>query len=288
MRVLRPFTTLLSVLAIAAVIGAPAAVYAGKPSQSSKGGSPAPATITGNDISWPQCSKLKSLPSGQAFGIVGVNGGRANTTNPCFASELTWAKKSTGKTAQPKVAFYVNTGNPGDVAPAVADWPTSNVDIVDARYTDTDPYGTCTGANDAACAWQYGYNMAHSDITYRGVANPLNYRWYLDVETSNTWSANTANNAADLEGMVAYLESVGSTVGLYSTSLQWGIIVSNNYGKVPDAGGNSLVGLASWLPGASNQSGAMKYCTKPPLTDGGHVELTQYISGQFDYDISCR
>ena len=35
------------------------------------------ATLSGNDISFPQCGK--TYPSGQAFGIVGVNGGKAST-----------------------------------------------------------------------------------------------------------------------------------------------------------------------------------------------------------------
>lgn len=288
MRQMRAFTTLLTVLSVASVIGAPVAVYANKSSQNNTVGSrTAPTVTTGNDISWPQCSKLRSLPSGQAFGIVGVTGGRANTTNPCFSQELSWANKSTGKTAQPKVGLYVNTGNPGDITPAVADWPTSNVDIVDARFTDTDPYGICTGSNDAACSWQYGYNMAHSDITYRGVANPMNYRWYLDAETSNSWSTNLANNAADLEGMVNFFDSVNVTVGIYSTSLQWGQIVGTSYGQTPDAGSNNLNGLMSWLPGAGSQTSAKQYCAQPALTAGGHVELAQYVSGQFDYDVSC-
>src|SRR3954452_12155896 len=76
---------------------------------------PAPApTPTGNDISWPQCGK--ALPKGQAFGIVGVNGGKATTTNPCLTSQLNWAAGSTGQaTDQPKVQVYVNTANPGEV-----------------------------------------------------------------------------------------------------------------------------------------------------------------------------
>lgn len=40
------------------------------------------ASSTGLDISWPQCSV--KVPTSQAFGIVGVNGGLATTTNPCL------------------------------------------------------------------------------------------------------------------------------------------------------------------------------------------------------------
>src|SRR5579875_2051655 len=96
---------------------------------------------TGNDISYPQCTK--TFPSGQAFGIVGVNDGRAGTLNPCLGpysgggpgtSELYWAATtSTGLASsaggtQPLVALYVNTADPGNTynGQPVADWPTSN------------------------------------------------------------------------------------------------------------------------------------------------------------------
>src|SRR4051794_22516535 len=74
----------------------------------------AAASGAGNDISWPQCGR--TLPTGQAFGIVGVNNGLANTTNPCLATELSWAGNSKGTTLQPKTALYVNTANPGQPA----------------------------------------------------------------------------------------------------------------------------------------------------------------------------
>jgi len=286
MRLSRWVITVSTALSAALLVALPAATFASRPAHTSASGGKTATVTTGNDISWPQCNKLNRLPTGHAFGIVGVNGGRANTSNPCMSQEITWANQSTGKTAQPKTAFYVNTGNPGDVTPAVGDWPTSNRDIVNPTVTDSNPYGTCAGANDAACAWQYGYNMANADAALRQVPTPATYHWYLDVETSNSWSTNTANNAADLEGMVAYFKSIGVAPGLYSTSYQWGIIVGS-YGTTMDAGGNSLNGLDSWLPGASSQASAQTLCKQPPLTAGGRVTLTQYVSGQFDYDVSC-
>jgi hypothetical protein len=245
------------------------------------GGTPSPTVLTGNDVSWPQCSRHMSLPSGQAFGIVGVNGGLANTTNPCLSQELSWANASKGGTNQPKTALYVNTANPGDVTPTVADWPKNNIDVVTGAI-DNDPYGTCTGANDMACAWQYGYNMANLDFNSRGVTTPGIYTWYLDVEVGNSWTTDQAKNAADLEGMVAYLNGVkGAKVGLYSTNYQWQQIA----GTVDTA--SSLNGLPSWLPGASSVSGAQANCTLPGLTANSQVVLAQYVSKNTDYDVSC-
>lgn len=226
-------------------------------------------TLTGNDVSWPQCGKR--LPSGQAFGIVGVNAGLANTTNTCFATELAWAEASGGGTSQAKAALYVNTANPGNV---VTDWPTMGVN----------KYGTCSGGDDQACAYQYGWNMAEADAQQRISANnPSNFKWWLDVETNNSWESGqtgVANNVADLEGMVDYFHGLDSSVGLYSTSYQWNQIA----GVVSST--SSLYGLDSWLPGASSLSGAENNCSLPGLT-GGSTTITQYVSKRIDYDYSC-
>ncbi|HXR49494.1 MAG TPA: hypothetical protein VN778_00495 [Verrucomicrobiae bacterium] len=225
------------------------------------------AVQTGNDVSWPQCGK--TLPKGQLFSIVGVNDGLANNTNPCLSTELSWANTSTGTTTQPKAALYVSTANPGNLG--VADWPTSG----------TNAYGTCAGGDDRACAYQYGWNMAQADALNRGVPNGTNYKWWLDVETVNSWEINTANNVADLEGMTAYLESVGSTVGVYSTGYQWDKIA----GAVNSS--SNLYALTDWLPGARSLSGAQSNCRLTPLTAGGQVVVTQYVSSKIDYDYAC-
>lgn len=64
-----------------------------------------------------------AYPTGQAFGIVGVDGGVANDANRCFRSELSWALASPGLRSppQPAASLYINTGDPGPI-PGVSDW----------------------------------------------------------------------------------------------------------------------------------------------------------------------
>jgi hypothetical protein len=267
-------------------------------------------TATGNDISWPQCGG--SYPQGQAFGIVGVNGGLANNQNPCFAGELSWAWTSTGESAPgvvPKAALSVNTSDPGQVVPAVADWPISNVDPNKASEdqtagTNADPYGSCTGSNSTACAWQYGWDRAIQDMLWliatspSGGSNlPSAYTWWLDVETVNTWetgSSGPANNLADLQGMVAAFSNTtevssagihvggASSVGLYSTSAQWNQIT----GSPGAAGLGKLAGLPDWIPGARTLSAAQSNCSLKGFT--GVVTITQWFARPYDADYACK
>lgn len=249
------------------------------------------ATPSGNDISWPQCGG--SFPSGQAFAIVGVNGGLANDASSCLGpypsnagSELYWAATtSLGGTKQPLAQLYVNTGDPGTT---VADWPTTSL--------SADPYGNCDASNSVACAWQYGYNMAAQDATDLTNAAtalkssvstlPSAYYWWFDVETGNTWQSSStttgqAMNTADLQGMFYDLNTVNSVsnVGVYSTSFQWGQIV----GKTSLG---SLGGLSNWIPGARSQNGAKSNCSLPSFT-GGTVTMTQWFAHPYDADYSC-
>ncbi len=257
----------------------------------------ATVSATGNDISWPQCGK--TFPSGQAFGIVGVNGGLANKLNPCLGkygsggpatSELAWAYRSTGNSTLPKVALYVNTADPGT---GVADWPKDNTDPSGANEApgnpNADPFGSCDGSDSQACAWQYGWDRAVQDEIWLstaaeqiGVASAASsYRWWLDVETANSWEtgiSGLANNVADLQGMVAAFEATGALVGIYSTSYQWGQITGAS------RAGN-LNGLGDWIPGARTQSGAKSNCSLPGFT--GTVMVTQWFGKPYDGDLAC-
>lgn len=270
---------------------------------------------TGYDVSYPQCGK--ALPSGPAFGIVGLNGGLANNLNPCFGpsatypsyakSELYWAvSTASGNTTQPKAALYLNTADPGDIynGKPIADWPT----------TGTTPYGSCAtttvttssgtytvGQNSPACAWQHGYNLAARDVSWltsaasaiAAQAPPVpvpgtaaSYPWWLDVETVNTWQAGAsgqAMNVADLQGMVAALAAAGAgPVGAYSTTLQWNQIT----GGTTSAAAGSLYGIPDWIPGAKSLSGAVTNCGLPSFTSG-KVTVTQWTVKATDYDHAC-
>jgi len=297
------------------VVATAVPAFAAKPGS---GGGGSSSTPTGNDISYPQCGS--SLPSSPAFGIVGVNDGRANDLNPCLGpsksypsytqSELYWAVASstgstpTGSTPQPKASLYVNTGDPGNVynGTLIGDWPQSG----------TTPYGSCTttsvttstgtafaGENSPSCAWQYGYNSATQDAArLTSAADAINgqtppttvsyapgsYPWWLDVETANTWQTGTSGqtmNVADLQGMIASLTSAGaSIIGAYSTSSQWNQIT----GGTTSAAG-SLYGIPDWLPGAKTLSGAESNCRNASFT-GGRITVTQF-SGHPDNDYAC-
>ncbi len=250
----------------------------------SGGGGNSQTNTLGYDISYPQCDT--TLPTDQAFGVVGVNGYNANEHNPCLQQQFAWALLSTGAVAaQEKAQLYVNTANPGQVINQINTWPTDNSNSGQA----SNPYGTCTGDNDAACSYEYGWSRAVFSLdwfTSNTHAVAGDYKWWLDVETGNTWQTGTTqaykNNVADLEGEVAAFAAKGVTkVGLYSTAYQWGQITNNELGF------GTLNGLDNWRPGGANIKTAQQACTADPLTPNGSVVMTQFESKGLDNDFTC-
>ena len=256
---------------------------------SSHGGGGGSASATGLDVSWPQCGS--SLPTSTGFAIVGITGGLANDLNPCLApslsypsytqSELYWAEASAaGTSTQPPVSLYVNTADPGNSynGTPITDWPTQSI--------SSDPYPPCAtvtgsslGANSDGCAWQYGYDKATQNVQWLTSAaaslsgakttNPIpvsasDYPWWLDVETANSWQADTSMNVADLQGMIAGFNAQGvSNVGVYSTSYQWGQITGGTTSSTPGLGA-----IPDWIPGARSQKAAASNCGLASFTYG--------------------
>lgn len=273
---------------LCSVLVMPAVAFAAKPT----GSAPAASTeYVGYDISYPQCGKR--LPTDQYFGIVGVNGGLASTANSCLATQLVWANQAKGGTKQPKTQLYVNTANPGELISQISTWPKSAYDL--NGNLPTNPYGNgCTGQNDQACSWLYGWNRSiytegvfQAAATSKGLdANTTNYTWWLDVETMNTWQSGSsqalARNTAAIEGFGAYYLSKGAKIGLYSTAPQWASITGNNISS-----SSNLLALPNWRPSGASLKNAKSNCSVTPLTPGGYISLTQYVIKNLDYNHSC-
>jgi hypothetical protein len=234
----------------------------------------APGSI-GYDISFPQCNH--PFPTTADFRIVGVNNGRAFDPNPCLGtgdgpSQLRWA----GRWA----TFYANTGSPG---PRLSTrWPIGQ--RFPRRCTKDAPLSN-------GCAFDYGWNAAKDSYLTAvrayislgwslpgATRTPVHNRWWLDVETSNTWRRNKRLNVATLEGAVAFLKSRDvASVGFYSAPLMWASIT-----------GGTLVfaNYPSWVAGASTLHGALHRCAEAGFT-GGHVKLSQFPRNGFDADVAC-
>lgn len=231
--------------------------------------------VLGNDISWPQCGA--DLPAPPAFAVVGVNDGRPDTVNPCLADELAWADRTSEAATGTPASVYVNTAA-GPVDSLW--WPADNT----YRGTNiSNPYGMCNGTATPACAYVHGYAMGFNDVEILNGAGggAARHVWWLDVETGNSWLWDKAVNAAELEGMTAYLEGTGAEVGIYSTGYQFGQIV----GEVGP--GSNLYKLRNWLAGAYSASSAQEYCAAVPLTSGAVVTMTQFTEGDLDYNYRC-
>lgn len=141
----------------------------------------------------------------------------------------------------------------------------------------------CDGSASLACTFVHGYAMAVNDAATLKEAGGGDVRrtWWLDVETGNSWLSDNAANAAELEGMAAYLVGAGAEVGIYSTGYQFGEIA----GEIGPA--SNLYRLQNWLAGAEDTSSAQEYCTADPLTRGATVTTTQFTAGNLDYNYRC-
>lgn len=256
-----------SVAVAAALAAAPAgAAQAAEPTAST--------TATGYDVSYPQCDV--ALPTRGDIAVVGVNAGTGTTTNPCLAEQLAWGDAAAPDGTPRRADVYVNTANPGHLGDW---WPSA--DLTRSGVPVMNPEGRCAGAEDAACAYVYGFSIATDDVQARGVTAASDRTWWLDVETMNSWSWNRQANLSAVEGMAAAIRGAGGDVGVYSALRQWDLIVGDATPSVP------LAGMPSWIAGATTRAGALANCAAAPLTPGGRVVMVQWVEQGVDHDIAC-
>jgi hypothetical protein len=204
----------------------------------------------GVDMSYPNCSA--TVPN-VSFGIVGVTGGLVYSRNSCAAAE---AKHFSN------LSLYINTGlNASSSSPYYAEAKVG-----------------CNG--DVYCAaYNYGSNAAKDALSYAASQGISSSKWWLDVETSNTWNTDTLQNQKSLQGAYdALVASGATTVGAYSTTAQWQTITGSWQNNWPGWG------ATTW----TTSSQAKSYCTGHQFT-GGPSLLMQYKSKQskIDQDVAC-
>jgi hypothetical protein len=211
------------------------------------------------DLSYPACEDV--LPAApQTFGIIGVTGGRAFTTNSCLIKEFAWAQ-----TAQIAPTFFMNLNSPSGAV---------------AFKAKTGPKGNCAPTDDICLSYNFGWHAARLAYAAAQSQETAAGMWWLDIEEMNTWSeTNLPANAQVIQAAIDYLKSQNRTVGLYSTSKQFGEIA-----------GTYSPGLPVWVAGAPDSATAPTYCDAAHAFAGGTVWLVQYPSGDTggnDADYAC-
>jgi hypothetical protein len=205
---------------------------------------------TGVDVSYPNCTA--AIPK-VSFGIVGVTGGLVYTQNNCLKTQA--AKFS-------NLSLYMNTGLNTDSS---------------SQYYAAAQVG-CNG--DVYCAaYNYGANAAKDALSYAASQGVASSKWWLDVETSNTWSNDVLQNQKSLQGAFDTLSASGATtVGVYSTTAQWQTITGGWQNDWPSWG------ATTW----TSAKQAAKYCTGHQFT-GGPSLLMQYQEkrSKLDQDVAC-
>lgn len=201
-----------------------------------------PPNTTGYDISWPQCGL--TYPPGSTVAIVGINDGRADTTNPCVSSEAAWAGY--------QLDAYMNINSPG---------------ALDSNDS-SGPAGNCSASDSSCMAYNYGYNAALYAVRTIQSLGYAPRMWWLDVEIVGScgsfptqwqtyWSCNQGLNDRTIQGALDGLHASGYQAGIYCTQYQWGQIagtwVPNNASSVPNwLAGDDLSNPTSWCGGSAD------------------------------------
>jgi hypothetical protein len=161
----------------------------------------------------------------------------------------------------------VNTANPGPASP---------------QWSQPGPKPCAADAPDADinCAYNYGWNAATAafDAIAKATSPAVagSHRWWLDVETANSWSDSTQANAFAIYGFIDGLNKRGvGLVGIYSSPYAWSQI----------AGKRVMSQVANWVATAPDAASAPAYCGR--AMTGGPVAIVQYETDTLDGDYVC-
>ena len=245
---------------------------AGRSAQDAASPTVAPG-VRGADLSWPNCPKGMGVPGRRTqglplpwntaqFWIIGLTNGRAFTSNPCLARQLTAATQRGVVASAYTMLSYPNKSER-------------------ATYGAAGPFGTATYADLIANVGYAQAAFALDTMTAAGFASP--FVW-IDVEprVERPWSKDVANNQALIRGAVQAVTDRGLGAGIYTYALAWSKLT-----------GGMQLDLPLWAPGHSRaktfkakRAQTLASCARPSFT-GGPLVLTQWVSGVRDHDITC-
>lgn len=171
------------------------------------------------DVSFPQC-KL-GVPIGVGgLAIIGVNGGKDFTHNPC-------AKQLASRFQTYEI--YANSDYPGRnvLNPYNQTHPL-------ACLASSSSYGSCE-------AYNYGYAAGEMSVQYASAQGLKSNNWWLDVETSNSWDGTPSENNNSIIGEINGInETIRSeysqvpSIGIYSTAYQYRLITGGQPNPVAE------------------------------------------------------
>lgn len=227
-----------------------------------------PARSSGYDVSYPNGTSYQT--SRYAFGVIGVTGGRAFTTNSFLAAQYEKARQASMAATSAPLSLYMNL----NYAAGSTAW--------EGR---AGPYGLECIHGQVCFAQNYGWNAAANAVAYASSAGITSPMWWLDIETLNSWDDKTAMNRAVIDGAIAYLagqsvrgqsSGLSATVGIYSSASMWDTITGNW----------ATLGAPAWVAGVS-AAHPLRSCGRTSFT-GGRIWLLQYTGGNgIDSDYAC-
>jgi hypothetical protein len=237
------------------------AVVLGSGSVSFRGAGNPPRGAVGSDVGAQSCAR--PMPGGGSFGVIATTDGRPYFSSPCLSAEYAWASS-----LPYRPQYYVNLADPGHKS---SHWGQGG-----PRGCDSTP------KYDVDCAYDYGYEAAAAARGYvTAIGASGSARWWLDVETDNTWgysSAGIAANRAVIHGALDYLRHLRHVgAGIYTETAWWDYITG---------GSSSFANTAVWGGGASSKRRAIANC-RPHSITGGPALLAQWIRQGVDHDIAC-
>jgi peptidoglycan hydrolase-like protein with peptidoglycan-binding domain len=247
-----------AVIGIVLVVVAAVAVVAALHRSPARPLGPAPIGTQGFDVSWPQCAGTSAgrMPPGRpSYLLLGLTHGAGDTVNPCFVSQLDWARSRGVRVGAYLVASY----------PPKAERALAGNGLFGACGTSV----RCQLRNNGAAQAQAAVATLHA----AGLVVPM---LWIDVELSTVlpWSRHTAANVALLRGVLGGLRAARIPVGVYTTTSMWRQITGGLHLNIPN-----------WLPSGDGRAHHAARLCRTSAT-GGVTWLVQYTR-TLDADLTC-